>query len=43
MVVLAAQIWGASSFADLDAIDLKYAQHGKTVGIIGLNDPGSDL
>ncbi|MFG2639662.1 SulP family inorganic anion transporter [Streptomyces sp. NPDC048370] len=39
----AAHIWDASSVAALDAIETKYAQRGKTVEIIGLNDPSADL
>ncbi|WP_434587582.1 SulP family inorganic anion transporter [Streptomyces sp. A5-4] len=39
----AAHIWDASSVAALDAIETKYAQRGKTVQIIGLNDPSADL
>lgn len=35
----AAHIWDASSVAALDAIETKYAQRGKTVEIIGLNEP----
>ncbi|MFF9685841.1 SulP family inorganic anion transporter [Streptomyces sp. NPDC014623] len=38
-----AHIWDASSVAALDAIETKYAQRGKTVEIIGLNDPSADL
>ncbi|TQJ91294.1 SulP family inorganic anion transporter [Streptomyces sp. SLBN-31] len=34
----AAHIWDASSVAALDAIETKYAQRGKTVEIIGLNE-----
>ncbi|UQX04056.1 SulP family inorganic anion transporter [Streptomyces sp. RerS4] len=37
----AAHIWDASSVATLDAIENKYAQRGKTVEIIGLNDPSA--
>jgi SulP family sulfate permease len=36
-------IWDASSVAALDAIETKYAQRGKTVEIIGLNDPSAHL
>ncbi|MCY0944157.1 SulP family inorganic anion transporter [Streptomyces antarcticus] len=39
----AAHIWDASSVAALDAIETKYAQRGKTVEIIGLNDASADL
>lgn len=39
----AAHIWDASSVAALDAIETKYARCGKTVEIIGLNDPSADL
>ncbi|WP_030591301.1 MULTISPECIES: SulP family inorganic anion transporter [Streptomyces] len=39
----AAHIWDASSVAALDAIETKYEQRGKTVEIIGLNDPSADL
>ncbi|MGW0424860.1 STAS domain-containing protein [Streptomyces sp. NPDC003015] len=39
----AAHVWDASSVAALDAIETKYAQSGKTVEIIGLNDPSADL
>lgn len=39
----AAHIWDASSVAALDAIETKYARRGKTVEIIGLNDPSADL
>ncbi|MBQ1112298.1 SulP family inorganic anion transporter [Streptomyces sp. C3-3] len=38
-----AHIWDASSVAALDAIETKYKQRGKTVKIIGLNDPSADL
>ncbi|MFJ9320693.1 SulP family inorganic anion transporter [Streptomyces globisporus] len=36
-------IWDASSVAALDAIGTKYARHGKTVEIIGLNTPSAHL
>jgi SulP family sulfate permease len=36
-------VWDASSVAALDAIETKYAQRGKTVEIIGLNQPSSHL
>ncbi|WP_028811149.1 SulP family inorganic anion transporter [Streptomyces flavidovirens] len=39
----AAHIWDASSVAALDAIETKYRQRGKTVEIIGLNNPSADL
>jgi SulP family sulfate permease len=39
----AAHIWDASSVAALDAIENKYAQRGKTVEIIGLNQQSADL
>ncbi|MET9924024.1 MULTISPECIES: SulP family inorganic anion transporter [unclassified Streptomyces] len=39
----AAHIWDASSVAALDAVETKYKQRGKTVEIIGLNDPSADL
>ncbi|MFD9421928.1 MULTISPECIES: SulP family inorganic anion transporter [unclassified Streptomyces] len=39
----AAHIWDASSVAALDAIETKYARRGRTVEIIGLNDPSADL
>nr|WSW70848.1 SulP family inorganic anion transporter [Streptomyces sp. NBC_00995] len=39
----AAHVWDASSVAALDAIEAKYAQRGKTVEIIGLNDLSADL
>ncbi|MGW7262334.1 SulP family inorganic anion transporter [Streptomyces sp. NPDC054842] len=39
----AAHIWDASSVAALDAIETKYTQRGKSVEIIGLNDPSADL
>ncbi|WP_425471218.1 SulP family inorganic anion transporter [Streptomyces roseicoloratus] len=39
----AAHVWDASSVAALDAIEAKYAQRGKRVEIIGLNDPSADL
>ncbi|GGQ33627.1 sodium-independent anion transporter [Streptomyces virginiae] len=39
----AAHIWDASSVAALDAIEIKYAQRGKSVEIIGLNNPSADL
>ncbi|WP_211270763.1 SulP family inorganic anion transporter [Streptomyces yerevanensis] len=39
----AAHIWDASSVAALDAIETKYAQRGKTVEIIGLNEPSARI
>ncbi|MEV4874796.1 SulP family inorganic anion transporter [Streptomyces cyaneofuscatus] len=39
----AAHIWDASSVAALDAVETKYKQRGRTVEIIGLNDPSADL
>ncbi|MEU4091686.1 SulP family inorganic anion transporter [Streptomyces sp. NPDC026673] len=39
----AAHVWDASSVAALDAIENKYAQRGKTVEIIGLNQPSAAL
>ncbi len=38
-----AHIWDASSVAALDAIETKYAQRGKTVEIISLNEPSARL
>ncbi|MFC5144131.1 SulP family inorganic anion transporter [Streptomyces aureoversilis] len=39
----AAHIWDASSVAALDAVENKYAQHGKTVELTGLNHPSAAL
>ncbi|MFD5727619.1 MULTISPECIES: SulP family inorganic anion transporter [unclassified Streptomyces] len=39
----ATHIWDASSVAALDAIETKYAQRGKTVEIVGLNQPSEAL
>lgn len=39
----AAHIWDASSVAALDAITTKYEQRGKTVEIIGLNEPSAEI
>ncbi|MCX4817592.1 SulP family inorganic anion transporter [Streptomyces sp. NBC_01239] len=39
----AAHIWDASSVAALDAIEAKYAQRGKAVEIISLNEPSAHL
>ncbi|MEU9393014.1 SulP family inorganic anion transporter [Streptomyces sp. NPDC048324] len=36
-------IWDASSVAALDAIETKYAQRGKKVTIIGLNEPSATM
>ncbi|GAB2810110.1 SulP family inorganic anion transporter [Streptomyces daliensis] len=38
-----AHIWDASSVAALDTIGTKYAQYGKTVEIIGLNEPSARI
>ena len=38
-----AHIWDASSVAALDAVENKYRQRGKTVEIIGLNEPSSRI
>jgi SulP family sulfate permease len=39
----AAHIWDASSVAALDAVETKYAQRGKSVEIIGLNEPSARM
>lgn len=39
----AAHIWDASSVAALDAVENRYAQRGKTVEIVGLNEPSSRI
>ncbi|MFJ4747421.1 MULTISPECIES: SulP family inorganic anion transporter [Streptomyces] len=39
----AAHIWDASSVAALDAIGTKYARRGKTVEIVGLNEPSARI
>ncbi|MFI6341234.1 SulP family inorganic anion transporter [Streptomyces sp. NPDC050535] len=39
----ATHIWDASSVAALDAIETKYTQRGKTVEIIGLNEPSARI
>ncbi|WPO75398.1 SulP family inorganic anion transporter [Streptomyces sp. KN37] len=39
----AAHIWDASSVAALDAIETKYAQRGKTVEIVGLNQSSAQI
>ncbi|OKJ00126.1 sulfate permease [Streptomyces sp. CB01249] len=39
----ATHIWDASSVAALDAIETKYAARGKTVEIVGLNQPSAAL
>ncbi|MFD3735772.1 SulP family inorganic anion transporter [Streptomyces sp. NPDC058632] len=36
-------VWDASSVAALDAIETKYAQRGKKVTIVGLNEPSADM
>jgi SulP family sulfate permease len=36
-------IWDASSVAALDAIETKYAQRGKNIEIIGLNQPSAQI
>ncbi|MEW2812852.1 SulP family inorganic anion transporter [Streptomyces massasporeus] len=38
-----AHIWDASSVAALDAVEAKYAQRGKSVEIIGLNEPSARM
>lgn len=38
-----AHIWDASSVAALDAVEAKYAARGKTVQIIGLNQPSARM
>ncbi|RVX41399.1 SulP family sulfate permease [Nonomuraea polychroma] len=38
-----AHIWDASSVAALDAVQAKYAARGKTVQIIGLNEPSAKM
>ncbi|MEE1751580.1 SulP family inorganic anion transporter [Streptomyces sp. SP18CS02] len=38
-----AHIWDASSVAALDAVETRYAQRGKTVEIIGLNDASAAM
>ncbi|MEY7979634.1 SulP family inorganic anion transporter [Streptomyces pilosus] len=39
----AAHIWDASSVAALDAVETKYAQRGKSVEIVGLNEPSARI
>lgn len=39
----AAHIWDASSVAALDAITTKYATRGKSVEIVGLNEPSARI
>jgi SulP family sulfate permease len=39
----AAHVWDASSVAALDAITTKYARHGKTVRILGLNEASASI
>lgn len=36
-------VWDASTVAALDAIETKYAQHGKTVELVGLNDASGEF
>lgn len=38
-----AHIWDASSVAALDAVENKYAQRGKSVAIIGMNQPSASM
>ncbi|MCH0572868.1 SulP family inorganic anion transporter [Streptomyces sp. MUM 136J] len=38
-----AHIWDASSVAALDAIETRYAQRGKKVTIVGLNEPSAEM
>ncbi|MFE9920522.1 SulP family inorganic anion transporter [Streptomyces sp. NPDC005774] len=38
-----AHVWDASSVAALDAVETRYAQRGKTVEIMGLNEPSARL
>jgi SulP family sulfate permease len=38
-----AHIWDASSVAALDAVATKYARRGKTVEIVGLNEPSAHI
>ncbi|GFH38366.1 SulP family inorganic anion transporter [Streptomyces pacificus] len=38
-----AHIWDASSVAALDAIETKYAQRGKSIEIVGLNQPSARI
>jgi SulP family sulfate permease len=38
-----AHVWDASSVAALDAVTTKYARRGKTVEIIGLNEPSAHI
>ncbi|MFF7556270.1 SulP family inorganic anion transporter [Streptomyces olivaceus] len=39
----ATHVWDASSVAALDAVETKYAQRGKEVEIVGLNEPSSRM
>ncbi|MFB6790672.1 SulP family inorganic anion transporter [Streptomyces olivaceus] len=39
----ATHVWDASSVAALDAVETKYAQRGKEVEIVGLNEPSSRI
>ncbi|WP_034520673.1 SulP family inorganic anion transporter [Actinomadura rifamycini] len=38
-----AHIWDASTVAALDAVTAKYGQRGKTVEIVGLNEPSAEM
>ncbi|UNS96786.1 SulP family inorganic anion transporter [Streptomyces tubbatahanensis] len=38
-----AHIWDASSVAALDAVETKYAERGKKVTLVGLNEPSADM
>ncbi|MGH8876519.1 MAG: STAS domain-containing protein, partial [Stackebrandtia sp.] len=38
-----AHVWDASAVSALDAVTAKYSSRGKTVEIIGLNQPSADL
>ncbi|MEV5504105.1 SulP family inorganic anion transporter, partial [Nonomuraea fuscirosea] len=38
-----AHIWDATSVAALDAVQAKYAARGKTVRIVGLNEPSAEM
>jgi SulP family sulfate permease len=38
-----AHVWDASSVAALDAVTTKYARRGKTVEIVGLNEPSARM
>ena len=39
----AAHVWDASSVAALDAVENKYEQRGKSVEIVGLNEPSARI